>query len=332
MKNKKEILKIFFKITGYILVAISLYFIYRTFRNIDLNTIKEHIKPIWILYIAIFSILYSFIFIIQGINWNKIAQIISMKKLNTLEILSIYLTTNIGKYLPGNIFHFVGRHFIVRKYGISDLRLLFINLTEIIYFLLSSIIMIGFGLLFGAIKISDKIINIINSKILIIAFVIGICFIIALLIWYKKKAIIEVLKLLNRSNITKLIITMFLYFIYFLLSGLLILLILKFLLNIDFSFNNAVLSVSVFSLSWFLGYIVPGASGGIGIRELIMVMMFSPVFGQTDSLLVAILSRIITLFGEVLVFVYGRLIWIFFGFSKKAEIENNYLYEGKEKN
>ena len=74
-------------------------------------------------------------------------------------MLSIYSTANIAKYLPGNIFVFVGRHLILRKYGISDIRLVLTNLSEIVCFFGMSIFISMLGVLNGVIKIPDYILK-----------------------------------------------------------------------------------------------------------------------------------------------------------------------------
>ena len=179
--NKKKY-KLLLNIFGYIIVAICFIFIYFTFKSIDFKIIKERINSYWILDIIIFSFVYSILFQLQGITWNINLEIISERKSDLFEILSIYSTANIAKYIPGNILVFVGRHLILRKYGISNIRLVLINLSEIVCFFGMSIFISLLGIISGVIKIPDYILKSINFSFFIIVFIIIFIFLVILII------------------------------------------------------------------------------------------------------------------------------------------------------
>ncbi len=308
--NKKKY-KLLINIFGYIIVIICFIFIYNTFKSIDLNIIKERINYIWILNLIIFSFIYSILFQLQGITWNINVEIISDTRTNLLEILSIYSTANIAKYIPGNIFVFVGRHLILRKYGISDIRLVLINLSEIVCFFGMSFFISLLGIIFGVIKIPNNILESINFTFIFIAFIILIIFSIILIIIYNKKIIKEFIKIFNFNNTLKIIFNLILYFIFFILYGLLNAYIFKYFLNINIGLDDIIVIISIFSISWVLGYIVPGASGGIGVRESVLIILLSSYFIKADVLIFAIISRVITILGEVLSFIYSRFYKIY---------------------
>jgi uncharacterized membrane protein YbhN (UPF0104 family) len=316
--NKKKY-KILLNIFGYLVVIICFIFIYQTFKNIDFSVIKDRINYFWILNIIIFAFIYSILFQFQGITWNIIVEVISERKNNLLEILSIYSTANIAKYIPGNIFVFVARHIILRRYGISDIRLILINLTEMACFFGMSIFVSMLGVISGIIKIPDYIFNNINIYFLIIGSIVVLIFLLVLFIIYNKRAIKEFIKILNFKNIIKMSSNLTLYFLYFVLYGLLNAYIFKVFLHIDISFNDIIVIISIFTISWVLGYIVPGASGGIGVRESILIILLSSYFDKPEVLVFVVLSRIITLLGEILSFVYARVYKVYFNIKFKEK-------------
>ena len=55
-----------------------------------------------------------------------------------------------------------------------------------------------------------------------------------------------------------------------------------------------------YALAFLLGYIVPGAPGGIGIREVIMVGLFSTTIGAGPALGIAVLLRFASIVGDFL--------------------------------
>lgn len=77
--------------------------------------------------------------------------------------------------------------------------------------------------------------------------------------------------------------------------------------------------IFVFTLSWVIGYIVPGAPGGVGIREAILIIMLSPTFGNQTAALGSLILRIVTIFGDVISFVISN--HKFFN-NPKAKVKN----------
>lgn len=74
---------------------------------------------------------------------------------------------------------------------------------------------------------------------------------------------------------------------------------------------------SGFALSWLLGFVVPGAPGGVGIREAVFVGLFGPQLGDGFAAGLALLLRIITTLGDLLTF--GLASWISAGSLRNAE-------------
>jgi uncharacterized membrane protein YbhN (UPF0104 family) len=95
------------------------------------------------------------------------------------------------------------------------------------------------------------------------------------------------------------------YSLTFILSGIVLVLIYQYLLDVPIdSIGKVFVIISGFVISWLLGYVMPGAPGGIGIRESIMVLLFSPYFGKENALFAAIIYRLITIIADVGVFVF----------------------------
>ena len=60
--------------------------------------------------------------------------------------------------------------------------------------------------------------------------------------------------------------------------------------------------ITIYALSWVIGYITPGASGGLGVREALIIGFLSGIVGEPASILVALALRLITIIGDFLVF------------------------------
>ena len=53
-------------------------------------------------------------------------------------------------------------------------------------------------------------------------------------------------------------------------------------------------------LAWLTGFLVPGASGGLGVREATMLLLLTPQIGEPTALALALSTRLITTLGDVL--------------------------------
>lgn len=60
-----------------------------------------------------------------------------------------------------------------------------------------------------------------------------------------------------------------------------------------------------FAFAWLVGYVLPGAPAGIGVRESMMVLLFTPIFGEGTALALGVTLRLATTLADVLAFLAG---------------------------
>jgi len=68
------------------------------------------------------------------------------------------------------------------------------------------------------------------------------------------------------------------------------------------------LLIAVFALAWVVGFLTPGAPGGLGVREGLMLLMLAPVFSAASASVLVIALRIATTLGDVLILTAGFLL------------------------
>lgn len=61
----------------------------------------------------------------------------------------------------------------------------------------------------------------------------------------------------------------------------------------------------LFTAAWLVGYVVPGAPGGLGVREAMMVVVLSPLVGAGAAVGLGVTVRLATLAGDALAFALG---------------------------
>lgn len=68
---------------------------------------------------------------------------------------------------------------------------------------------------------------------------------------------------------------------------------------------DLVTCILVFAVAWVAGFVVPGAPGGIGIRDSIIVLGLAASLGEGSGLAVALLHRAISVLGDITTFGIG---------------------------
>lgn len=67
-------------------------------------------------------------------------------------------------------------------------------------------------------------------------------------------------------------------------------------------------SVAVFSAAWIAGFLAPGAPAGLGIREAILLAGLSPTFGAGTAVQIAILFRVLSVSADLVALCVGGLL------------------------
>ncbi|MEQ9721780.1 hypothetical protein ABQG65_11395 [Yersinia alsatica] len=197
-----------------------------------------------------------------------------------------YAISQITKYLPGNIFQFVGRQALGMAKGLPAWLLAKSSFLEILFMAFCCTI---FGVFLLPVFINSNYINV------------WICLLFFLLIFSSVFIIIN--KYLNPKFINAL-----LCYIGFLIISSLLFLTLIFLQNKSFGVvdvSNIFILCSAYIVAWLIGLITPGAPAGVGIRELVLFFILKGLVKESDLLAVVFLGRLITIGGDVIFYLLG---------------------------
>lgn len=282
-----KILKNGSKPIGYFLTFLSFYLLInifyennKTIENIRLDTLSYVIfsYSITVVLIGHFSLALTWFIQLRGKYKN-----ISLYR----SFIAIGLS-QIAKYLPGNVAHLLGRALLigqtVRKKDVA------------ITLLIETLILSFTAALFGCLWVFDYILpHDISKNSILSSFLLLLCITVFIIEIYKRKT--------NLPFFTyKTFISIFtVNTASFFLHGSAIYLIAFHVVEIH---ELSYLQCSYgFALSFLIGYLLPGASGGIGVREYAFVVLFIPFIEQALALQVIIIYRLITIIGDVIIFV-----------------------------
>jgi hypothetical protein len=65
---------------------------------------------------------------------------------------------------------------------------------------------------------------------------------------------------------------------------------------------------SAYALSWMVGFLVPGAPGGLGVREATLVVLLDGLYPEDAVLAIALVSRLSMIAADILIFLAGLVL------------------------
>jgi uncharacterized membrane protein YbhN (UPF0104 family) len=299
------------KIIGYIITLIAFLFIVKSLITMPLNFTQIKNPVAAVIWCVLLSVGYSVIVYISAFAWNMILEFIHKSKIPYRDLLPVYVKANIGKYLPGNVMHFAGRNILAGRLGFKHLDIAFSSVVEVITLIIAAC-------LWSTLLAMNSFTSIISNAVIkmnwwlictIFAFVL---IILVILIWrfiIKGKYLQKYRHFLTRRFLILFCKLFLIYSLTLLIPGVFLAFIFSFLMQSTFSISKVMIIVSAYTVSWVAGYIVPGAPGGIGVRESILLLLLGQQFSQETAMLAILLHRLTSIAGDIIAFFVQPIIF-----------------------
>jgi uncharacterized membrane protein YbhN (UPF0104 family) len=216
--------------------------------------------------------------------------------------------TQLAKYLPGGIWHFVGRFGIYQNKGLTPTQSGRAILVENIWLVLSAVFfgaITGLKYFLGWMKIQIDLLSTAGWIALV------------LIIWFAAFWLVDRFASLQRHSHGWIFLNLILYqgVAWFMIS-------LSFWVVLPNLGNNITLlgvTLGSFCISWAIGYVTPFAPGGLGVRETILALMLGLYISSSATLVYAAVNRLEWVIVEVLLGISCELA---FGSGKLATLFN----------
>ena len=291
-KGSNFVLRIIFAVLAF---GFIIYLLIKTFQQIDLEALTFDISNLSISLL----LLVGYLFIINLIYFY-ITQNIGFP-LSLLKVMKIRALSDFGRYIPGKIWFVGGRLYLFGKEGMGSLKVILSIYLELVLNILS-----GFTL--SLFFLSN---NIFDIKLQILLPI----FIILVLLFLRKKNIIFVINFIARIIKKEKLDTSGLQY-YMILKTFILYLIAWGIFFLAFYFFTAafiiipiekigILGASM-AMAWLLGFLVFLVPAGLGVREGSLYYLLSLEMATKYASIIAVLSRIWFLLGElgVLLIIY----------------------------
>ena len=259
--------------------------------------------------------------------------------LSFLMSCEIHFRSQIAKYLPGNVFHVIKLVQGATEKGLNLKRVLFVSTLQIILTLIMGFI---FGLLTLFFRFEElaKVLELQKlwsefefsfkkkSYMILVLLALLIASYVFLFLFFKKalshlkEKIFSFIQELKAFSIKDIIFSLVVLFCDYLLMGYIFYLVLNYFPGVNSEISYGYLTGS-FAIAWVMGSIVPGAPGGMGVREAILLKLLLP-FGVSAPVLVVFLLtiRLVNVLADVSVFFIS-----FLPFLSLTKLENLTMLE-----
>lgn len=290
----KKIIKIIGNILAIISIAFVIYTIYKM--DIDISSIPN---PRGVVIALLGAVLISVTAVyLLAIAWTRTVSHFAQGGLNKREGINVYVRANIGKYLPGNVMHYVERNVFLVGSGLEQFEIALSSFTEIVGQLLAAIFI---GVLLSWKSLFSVLQKLISTEILIVVIaVMAILILVAVILIRKVQYLHNVfIKMCNIEFVKLFFTNLLIYIAVVALLGSALALICYPLHGGNIEIENILMIISTYTVAWIAGFVVLGAPGGVGVREFVLGYLTASSPLANTILLAAVLHRIATIIGDV---------------------------------
>jgi uncharacterized membrane protein YbhN (UPF0104 family) len=235
-------------------------------------------------------------------------------ELGYLRCFTIYNITQLGKYIPGSIWQYVGRISLYKEAKISNSKIRDTLLVET-FWVVSSALLIGLCLILLTqhgliIQMSEHIPEYLTKPLILTTATV----IIIAVAWWFRHIVQHYAKQFMFSPKVGLVVV-----VLWLCLGFSFWITLLPYTSQDISL---VYIIGLYALSYALGFAVPFAPAGIGVREALLVMGLLPFLDSNISIVLATINRLLYIISEIILVLLSSYLSVQNGFQAEP-IANN---------
>jgi len=302
--NRKKLINV----AGNILMVLSFAFIIDRIIKYKIDFYSVFSAKIFLI-LGISIITYAVVVLIMATMYETLLRVLWEKAIIKGSAIYIYCKSNLYKYLPGNIFHYVGRNQIAVDEGILHRVVISATIAEMLLLVVAGVISaLAFA---GHYAVSWLLDNNTLKSIIMTAIVILIASSMITILYRingrAKESIDKCISSIRPIRLTVFFKFSIVYLTTFILNGTMFIVLLY---GIGGNPGNALILpiIGMYSFSWIIGFITPGAPAGLGIREAIMSALLFGIVDENIVITSVLFFRVVTIFGDVLGFLVASYI------------------------
>lgn len=286
------------------LVLLALAFLLREVLAGGIDHLLAALAGLHVVVVLLAASIYGASLAILGYAWGRCAARLAGEGASCIgPALRIYALTTLAKYLPGNVFHYAGRQLAAVRCSWPQRAVAQATLYEIVLHVAvvgtMMLVLLPMVELPAEVTAGGRSLLAGHDGVLLFAALLLLA-VAAVACRRPLRRMIEEIK----GALPSLLLLQTAFFVISLLMHLWLASSMSLLTNGDIA-----LFAVAFLAAWLAGFVVPGAPGGLGVREAVLVAFLSAYLPTADVLAFAVASRLVTTLGEV-VFAIGASLFI----------------------
>lgn len=295
------------KIAGNLLMIAAVVFIVKKFIDMDAD-FSQLGSPSVLGALAVSFAVQTAIVVFGTFPWLVFTQSLSGKKIPFSAAMPVYTKSNIYKYVPGNVFQYIGRNQLAADMSISHVDVACATIFDILFCVLWTGI-ISVVLLGGA--LSELLAKYGQNLVIVAAVGVTLLIVGAIIIRMKfsgkvRGYLSRYLKAFEKGNRLKLSQGIVYYLLQNIISALMYFVCLNLIFGGTLGASELASLTGAFMFAWIIGFVTPGAPGGIGIRESVMLFVCGERY-EEKVLLFVLALRISSILADIAAFLIGRI-------------------------
>lgn len=301
----REIMKRTLQLAGTLLaVACTALFVHHVATSLSLDTLRSHLDSRTVAALILSAMLYSMTVPLSALAWQRL--LANRMHAGFLRLCAILMTSQVGKYLPGNIGHVAGRTALALRMGIPMATIA----ASIAY---ETLLLLATGILVGVVgaATSQAGMDLLRLHGTMLAGIVAACVagLVALPLLArllpKLAARFAPGAALQTGDAAALALQS--RDIAFVTGSYATAYVIIGLSAATLAFGldpvrrpDTTLLISAFAIAWTMGFVTPGAPAGIGVREALLMLMLGPALGTGMATLLVLFMRAATILGDIL--------------------------------
>lgn len=288
---KKMNFKKIIKYLGNIVTILAIVFIIKVMLSLEIDFSIVQNKNLLISSLILGTLIMSSAVFIMAYGWKIILTILSNRTVKYKDASAVYAKANIGKYLPGNVMHYVERNLFAESLGLNQKTVLLSTITEIVG---QTCVCIIAGIILEGRKIWNVLHEVLQIK-YIILFAVILCIFVTGIIIFRKKIKDFFIDLSLSKFLKAFLQAVPIYLGFILLGGLVLVAIFISTMNNEIRYNIVFSIIAAYTAAWVIGFVVPGSPGGIGVREFVLLFLLRDLFPEAVILTCILIHRMISI-------------------------------------
>jgi uncharacterized membrane protein YbhN (UPF0104 family) len=285
-----RLFKLFWKFVSPLIIVVIAYFILKVFLS-DINGAGQAFLQIGWFNLALATVLYLISFYTRAFAWNFVVDTFGYD-LKLKDKLFSWFAGESARYVPGNVWSFLGRYFLTRRKGVTRLHTVTAITLEILILLAVTSLLSVPAFIFNYQKLGPHFSFLVTIGILSIA---------GIAAFLLQSQIRKVIKILNKIPKETFVSNKFLMAAIFMIITWICFGLGTFALISPFlDSGNFFIVVSTFILAWLIGYLSFITPMGLGVREEAIILLVGSYVTTTEASVVAVTSRLLLVVIEII--------------------------------